>query len=377
MALNFPSPSNQTVYYDPVSGLKYLWNATIGAWETAIQPPAIISTNAPDLNLEGFLWWDSDAVDGGGRLKVYYQGVWIDATPIPDEGANVKIGSSAPTSPVVGDLWWNDEIGRLYIYYLSPDQDSVVGTANWIDASPESRAGDDDKPTVVTSPTAPANGIENDLWFNSTNGNLYIYYIDPDSSNGLWVSIVDYGVASSSGLNSFVGSGAISVTGTLTDPIVSVRDASTTQSGVSRLATQAETTAGTSTSVALTPGMLKNNITSYLPESSETVQGSIQLATSAEVGSGTNTTKAITPKSLNDALPSLGLSVPVGTVIQYAKNIAPSGYLLCNGQLVSRVIYANLLSVIGTTFGGGDGATTFQLPTLSSDNSMLSYCIKV
>jgi hypothetical protein len=123
--------------------------------------------------------------------------------------------------------------------------------------------------------------------------------------------------------------------------------------------------------------MLKNNITSYLPESSETVQGSIQLATSAEVGSGTNTTKAITPKSLNDALPSLGLSVPVGTVIQYAKNIAPSGYLLCNGQLVSRVIYANLLSVIGTTFGGGDGATTFQLPTLSSDNSMLSYCIKV
>jgi microcystin-dependent protein len=41
---------------------------------------------------------------------------------------------------------------------------------------------------------------------------------------------------------------------------------------------------------------------------------------------------------------------------------APGGYLLCNGQFVSRTAYAALFSVIGTTFGVGDGSTTFNLP---------------
>jgi microcystin-dependent protein len=41
---------------------------------------------------------------------------------------------------------------------------------------------------------------------------------------------------------------------------------------------------------------------------------------------------------------------------------APVGYLLCNGALVSRTTYADLFAVIGTTYGAGDGSTTFALP---------------
>ena len=41
---------------------------------------------------------------------------------------------------------------------------------------------------------------------------------------------------------------------------------------------------------------------------------------------------------------------------------APVGYLLCNGALVSRTTYADLFAVIGTTYGAGDGSTTFTLP---------------
>ena len=55
---------------------------------------------------------------------------------------------------------------------------------------------------------------------------------------------------------------------------------------------------------------------------------------------------------------------PVGTVIAYAANSVPGGYLLCNGAAVSRTTYAKLFAVIGGTYGSGDGSTTFNLPNL-------------
>lgn len=56
--------------------------------------------------------------------------------------------------------------------------------------------------------------------------------------------------------------------------------------------------------------------------------------------------------------------VPTGVVLPYAGATSPSGYLLCNGQAVSRTTYARLFAVIGTTYGAGDGSTTFNLPDL-------------
>lgn len=49
-------------------------------------------------------------------------------------------------------------------------------------------------------------------------------------------------------------------------------------------------------------------------------------------------------------------------MLSYGGNSAPSGWLLCYGQAVSRTAYAALFAVIGTTFGAGDGSTTFNLP---------------
>lgn len=57
--------------------------------------------------------------------------------------------------------------------------------------------------------------------------------------------------------------------------------------------------------------------------------------------------------------------VPTGTVISFAANSNPNGYILCNGSAVSRTTYASLFSVIGTTYGSGDGSTTFNLPNLT------------
>lgn len=55
---------------------------------------------------------------------------------------------------------------------------------------------------------------------------------------------------------------------------------------------------------------------------------------------------------------------PAGTIITFASSTAPAGYLKANGNLISRTIYSNLFAAIGTTFGVGDGSTTFALPDL-------------
>lgn len=56
--------------------------------------------------------------------------------------------------------------------------------------------------------------------------------------------------------------------------------------------------------------------------------------------------------------------VPTGVINQFAGETAPNGYLLCQGQAISRTTYANLFNVISTKYGAGDGSTTFNLPDL-------------
>lgn len=57
-------------------------------------------------------------------------------------------------------------------------------------------------------------------------------------------------------------------------------------------------------------------------------------------------------------------TLPVGTIIPYAGTTIPSNYMLCEGQELSRIEYDILFSAIGTTYGVGDGSTTFNLPNL-------------
>ena len=53
---------------------------------------------------------------------------------------------------------------------------------------------------------------------------------------------------------------------------------------------------------------------------------------------------------------------PTGSLAAFAGTTVPSGWLLCNGANVSRTTYSKLFAVIGTTWGAGDGSTTFTLP---------------
>ena len=60
------------------------------------------------------------------------------------------------------------------------------------------------------------------------------------------------------------------------------------------------------------------------------------------------------------------ISASTGMIIMYAADSAPTGFLLCNGQAVSRTTYADLFAIVGTTYGAGDGSTTFNTPDLRS-----------
>jgi microcystin-dependent protein len=55
----------------------------------------------------------------------------------------------------------------------------------------------------------------------------------------------------------------------------------------------------------------------------------------------------------------------IGSIIPYTKSVVPEGYLVCDGSAVSRSEYSELFTVIGTTYGSGDGSSTFNLPNLS------------
>ncbi|MBI5401665.1 tail fiber protein [Candidatus Wolfebacteria bacterium] len=54
--------------------------------------------------------------------------------------------------------------------------------------------------------------------------------------------------------------------------------------------------------------------------------------------------------------------IPVGTIVSYASTTAPAGWLLADGNAVSRTTYSNLFGLIGIRYGAGDGSTTFNLP---------------
>lgn len=72
----------------------------------------------------------------------------------------------------------------------------------------------------------------------------------------------------------------------------------------------------------------------------------------------------LVPSGLNNAqmLEALRALAPAGQVAHFARTSPPAGWLKCNGAAVSRTTYARLFAAIGTTFGAGDGSTTFNLP---------------
>jgi len=59
--------------------------------------------------------------------------------------------------------------------------------------------------------------------------------------------------------------------------------------------------------------------------------------------------------------------IPTATIVPWSSASVPTGFLECNGQAVSRSTYSALFAIVGTTYGTGDGSSTFNVPNLSDN----------
>ena len=93
------------------------------------------------------------------------------------------------------------------------------------------------------------------------------------------------------------------------------------------------------------------------------ISGSVEVATKATQDSNGNV--IVSTYATKAELANISGN-PVGTIIAFASNTVPNGYLLCSGATVSRTTYSKLFEVIGTLYGAGDNSTTFTLPNMTS-----------
>ena len=92
-------------------------------------------------------------------------------------------------------------------------------------------------------------------------------------------------------------------------------------------------------------GKMGINLGGAVPEETLHVNGNLKVTGTVDVGSS-------------------GFSVSSGFILPFGGGTAPSGWLECNGQAVSRSTYSDLFAIVGTIYGAGDGSTTFNVPDL-------------
>tara|TARA_Y100001973_G_scaffold33065_1_gene49765 strand:- start:18611 stop:20035 length:1425 start_codon:yes stop_codon:yes gene_type:complete len=127
--------------------------------------------------------------------------------------------------------------------------------------------------------------------------------------------------------------------------------ATTENGGVARFATATEVKQGSLTNAMVSPDTGRQ---AYLMQSNNL--SDLQSPATARSNLGLTST-ATTPSQTFVSAISL-----VGQVATFAGTTSPAGWIICDGRAVSRAVYSDLFSVVGTTYGAGDGVSTFNVP---------------
>lgn len=198
----------------------------------------------------------------------------------------------------------------------------------------------------------------------SANARLYLI----SANNGTMADAVDVGIPPTNGSvqNTMLGVGSVDLgrvnfakTGFRLDSFDGKAEwESNTTMLVSALA-------GANTSIGL--GTLNNGNVAIVHRTDAAAVGSLNglhvLKTPgnyANLAAATLSQNAIQNSPTSSPAPLL----PAGSVIMWSGSSAPSGWLLCDGSAISRTTYASLFAIAGTTYGVGDGSTTFNVPDL-------------
>jgi microcystin-dependent protein/two-component sensor histidine kinase len=127
-----------------------------------------------------------------------------------------------------------------------------------------------------------------------------------------------------------------------------------TNLGLGTMATQS------SSSVGISGGAITG--LSNLTTSSFTASGTANFTGELQLNASAGTSGQVLTSQGSGVDPIWSTSFLSGMLMMWTTGTAPSGWLLCNGSAISRTTYSALFAVIGTTFGSGDGSTTFNLP---------------
>ena len=158
-----------------------------------------------------------------------------------------------------------------------------------------------------------------------------------------------------SGINIAEGCAPSGINDAIRQLMADIREESEAQAEAAALNTQAVNTVDkrVTTLDSTLRGVIEDQVESAISAAAEadsTLESTLRSLVSAET-TARNT--------------AISKAVPAGTVIAFAANKAPEGFLLCNGAAVSRTTYKVLFSAIGTTYGKGNGSSTFNLPNLT------------
>ena len=151
-----------------IGGALYANNSVISSTATST------STTTGALIVTGGVGIGGNLYVGG---SIYSGGNLIGTTLISD---------TPPSSPYAGMLWWDSSIGNLAIYYTDADSSQWVDAVNTV-ASGGTSSSSSSSTNVTISDTAPNNPTNGQLWWDSSVGNLAIYY----SSSTVWVDAVN------------------------------------------------------------------------------------------------------------------------------------------------------------------------------------------
>lgn len=133
------------------------------------------------------------------------------------------------------------------------------------------------------------------------------------------------------------------------------------------LLTQAEYSTDAQRDIGHQPGIARSKLTNKtMRQTSLLAAGLAEFIADYQAN---NVTDGLTPQQIADYLLQAitNATIPAGAIIYVPTLTVPSGYLKANGAEISRTVYDRLFSAIGTTFGAGDGSTTFRVPDLRGE----------
>lgn len=121
-------------------------------------------------------------------------------------------------------------------------------------------------------------------------------------------------------------------------------------------------TAGAAVAMYFTETHWDDLIDGVLAQHTQT--GTHGAITATSVAATTSVTAASVAATTSVTVAGTSVVAPAAAIMQYAGSTAPTGWLLADGTAVSRTTYAALFAIVATSYGVGDGSTTFNLPNL-------------